>query len=90
VYEDLKNNVIDISRRQKGYAPFDWDSLDSRVQDIMVDLRYRGDYHGKTRPFVQKPFVENDIVALRAALENKSNWPGVPDDRYRRRAEFLR
>lgn len=90
VYEDLKNNVIDISRRQKGYAPLDWDSLDSRVQDVVVDLRYRGDYHGKTRPFIQKPFVENDVVALRVALENRDNWPGVPDDRYRRRAEFLR
>lgn len=90
VYEDLKNNVIDISRRQKGYAPLDWDSLDSRVQDVVVDLRYRGDYHDKTRSFVQKPFVENDVSALRSALENKENWPGVPDDRYRRRAGFLR
>lgn len=90
VYEDLKNDVIDISRRQKGYAPLDWDSLDPRVQDVVVDLRYRGDYHNKTRPFIQKPFVENDVIALRAALENKGNWPGVPDDRYRRRAEFLK
>ena len=60
VYEHMKKEVIRISNINtiiESYGVLNWNSIDSKIQDIVVDLIYRGDYGTSTRTFIQKPFV---------------------------------
>jgi hypothetical protein len=74
---------------QAKYGRATWDSLDGRIQDLLVDLRYRGDYTPKTRALVQRLAAQNDVAGLADVMSNRSLWPQVPLDRFRRRAEWL-
>lgn len=93
IYEFMKGEVIRISGSDsniEAYGRLDWDATDSRIQDVAVDLIYRGDYTQSSRKKVQQYIVDNDIEGLRAVISDKSVWPGVPDDRFNKRAEYLR
>lgn len=70
------------------YGPTDWDALDPVIRDVLVDLRYRGDYTGTTRRFLQRHVARNDLAAFAAAICDRARWRRVPDDRFRRRRDF--
>jgi hypothetical protein len=72
------------------YGPVDWDKLRPVVRDIVIDLRYRGDYTARTREYVQSFVVENDLAGLAKVLADREKWFNVPDDRFKRRAEYAR
>jgi len=74
---------------EKLYGECDWDKLDSTIKQVAVDLKFRGDYTGSTRKFVQKPIADNDFDAFKKVLVDESNWSKVPKDRFRRRKEFI-
>lgn len=77
---------------EERYGRTDFDALDARIRDVLVDLRYRGDYTGATRRRVQPPVVANDVAALRTVMADESWWRnqlGVPADRFRRRRDYL-
>ena len=71
------------------YGKVDWDKVHPAIRDIIVDLKFRGDYRSDTRGFLQKLIVNNDLAGLKKAMANRANWTGVPDDRFKRRNEFL-
>ena len=71
------------------YGACNWDKLDTAIVDILVDLRFRGDYTGTSRALVQTPVVRNDLVAFAKAMQLASNWTNVPTDRFKRRNAFL-
>jgi hypothetical protein len=71
------------------YGAFDWKNLDPAIVQLLVDLRFRGDYFGETRKFLQPLVVKNDLVGLAAAMKMAGNWTNVPKDRFKRRNEFL-
>ncbi len=92
VYDFMKSEVIRISDRQSNRAAYgllNWNAVNRRIQDIVIDLIYRGDYHKDTRPYIQKPFVENDPERMRAAISNQNIWGGVPPDRFQRRKDYM-
>lgn len=92
-YEFMKSEVIRISNTPVNtmeYSPLNWEAIDSKIQDITVDLIYRGDYTINSRTLVQQYIVDNNITALRNVISDRSNWPNVPDDRFNKRAEYLR
>ncbi|GFM55950.1 hypothetical protein PSCICF_21280 [Pseudomonas cichorii] len=66
-----------------------WDSVNPKIQDMMVDLIYRGDYTPVSRIRVQRPFVENNITELKAVMSDQNNWPNVPSDRFVERSNYL-
>jgi hypothetical protein len=72
----------------KEYGAVDWDKLRPAVRELVIDLRYRGDYTRKTREFVQPLVVKNDLRGLAAVLADRDNWLNVPEDRFQRRAKF--
>lgn len=77
---------------EERYGRTDLARLDGRIRDVLVDLRYRGDYTGATRPRVQPPVVANDVPALRTVMADEAWWRGqmgVPADRFRRRRDYL-
>jgi hypothetical protein len=56
----------------------------------VIDLRYRGDYTNRTRKFVQPLVVKNDLKGLAEVFSDRDRWPGVPEDRFRRRAAYAK
>src|SRR5699024_9886296 len=92
VYEFMKNDVIRISSKFKNikdYGELSWEQTNPLIKDIVVDLKYRGDYGPSAREIIQKAFVENDIEKIKNIIDNKSNWSNVPFDRFNRRSDYL-
>jgi len=93
VYDFMKGEVIRISdtpANVEKYGRLHWDTIDGRIQDIAIDLIYRGDYTSHTREHVQKHIVENNLDKLKEILSDESKWTNVPEDRFNRRIEYLK
>lgn len=94
-YDELAGDVKRICRKhdvEAKYGVTEWASLDPIIRDIVVDLRYRGDYTGGTREKVQPCVVRNDLEKLAELMSNELYWVrqrGVPNDRFRRRKEYV-
>ena len=91
-YNALKADVARICAKPDVVAAFgacDLAKTDRAIVDILVDLRFRGDYNGTSRALVQKVAAQNDLAGFAAALQKAGNWPNVPADRFNRRAAFL-
>lgn len=95
VYYDLRDDVLRICRKKdvvKKYGKTNWDQLPVKVQDVVVDLRYRGDYTSTTRKKVQPILVANDRQAFYSLMSNRDYWVErhhVPEDRFTRRETHL-
>lgn len=92
VYGELTDDVRRICGKQdvvQAYGATDWNGLDSRIRDVLVDLRFRGDYTGRSRRLIQGSVARNDLKAFSQALADQSNWPDVPADRFQRRNHYL-
>ncbi|HEV7405125.1 MAG TPA: hypothetical protein VGO11_19430 [Chthoniobacteraceae bacterium] len=70
----------------KAYGKSDYEKLNPAIQEMLVDLCYRGDYTGKSRHSLQPAVVKNDLKAFRAAV---AALPGVPPDRMQQRLKYL-
>lgn len=93
VYEFMKSEVIRISDKDDAvalYGRLNWDSLDSKIQDMAVDLIYRGDYTGASRSFIQRHMTSNNLSAFSDVIRDSSKWGNVPEDRFNRRVDYLR
>jgi len=74
------------------YGEVDWETLSPAIRDIVVDLRYRGDYLPETRQKVQPYVVKNDPKGLLTVMSDREFWikhRGVPLDRFNRRVQYL-
>lgn len=71
------------------YGAVVYASLDKAIQDILVDLRFRGDYSTATRPTLQPPVVKNDLQAFRAAVAGLTSANENVPGRQRARIAFL-
>ena len=92
VYEYMKKEVLRISSRRlnkEAYGPLNWEVVDGKIQDILIDLACRGDYSSHTRPFIQRPFVANNPGEIKKIISNREKWASVPEERFKIRAEYL-
>jgi uncharacterized protein (DUF1778 family) len=71
------------------YGPVDWDNLEVKIKEVIIDLRYRGDYTPTARKRIQKSVADNALVPFSEDLSNRSQWQQVPQDRFQRRVDFL-
>jgi len=71
------------------YGEVDFERLDPALLDLVVDLRYRGDYTRVTRQVVQPLLVANDVEGMARAMANRGLWLGVPEDRFLRRKRWM-
>ena len=93
-YDALEKDVKRICSKSdvvKTYGKTDWANLSPAVAEVLVDLRYRGDYTPATRKKIQKLVAQNDLKAFHHCLNDEAFWCrlGVPSDRFRRRAQHL-
>lgn len=97
-YEELRKDVERICKNNtviRTYHPnpnisptLAWDNIPDKIKDILIDLRYRGDYSIVTRPYLQKLAYEGDLEGFGKMISDRSTWFFVPKDRFKRRVEF--
>lgn len=91
-YADEKAVVDRISAKPEtvaAYGACDWSKTHQAVIDLLVDLKYRGDYTPDSRVLVQALASRNDLAGLAQVMKLRGNWPNVPKDRFERRVAFL-
>ncbi|MAL97769.1 MAG: hypothetical protein CL583_04880 [Alteromonadaceae bacterium] len=92
VYAEMENDVQRICAARDvvvAYGAVDWRQLDARIKDMLVDLRYRGDYTARSRRHIQPSVVQNDLSAFAKTMSDHAIWTAVPPDRFERRKQFL-
>lgn len=94
IYAEMEADVLRICNKADVVAKYGktaWERLDPRLRDLVVDLRYRGDYHPRSRERVQPVLVAGDVEAMAELMADKGYWDkfGVPADRFRRRKAYL-
>ena len=91
-YNEMAADVRRICNKEdcvRIYGPVDWDELDHAIRDVLVDLRFRGDYTPNARKKIQKLVSANDRQGFTAMLSERANWTNVPQDRFERRVKYL-
>ena len=86
---DIKWVLSKQDLREK-YGEITWDQLTPLAQEVVFDLRYRGDYRPDTRIRLQPLIVAGDDRGLSALLADKSYWAslGVPSGRIQARIDM--
>ena len=74
----------------EAYGDCNWEKLDPAIRDILVDMKFRGDYTGAARTRIQAFVVANDLESFAKALEKRGDWANVPKDRFNLRVAFLK
>jgi hypothetical protein len=76
-----KPDVID------SYGQASWDNLPPVAQELVFDLRYRGDYTPTTRKLIQPLLVNQDYAGLKELMNDTAYWSalGVPVGRIKER-----
>jgi peptidoglycan hydrolase-like protein with peptidoglycan-binding domain len=91
-YKDEEKVAKEVCNRKavvNEYGKCDWDNLNNKIKQIIVDLKYRGDYTRRSRKFLQPYIVDNDLVNFKKQMLDKNNWKSAPKDRFERRKAFL-
>ena len=91
-YDDEASQVKRICTKSdvvKLYGKCDWEKLNSAIKDMLIDLKFRGDYTSQSRKHVQKSASANDLQEFKKQIISKSNWSSVPSDRFERRKKFI-
>ncbi|WDE04367.1 hypothetical protein SG34_023985 [Thalassomonas viridans] len=91
-YDELSRDVQRICDKADcvaAYGEVDWEGLDDKIKDVLIDLRYRGDYTPASRKLIQALVAANDLDGYKQVLTTRENWPNVPQDRFNRRMAFL-
>ena len=90
LYHDVQRISGKADTIQKYGSDVNWTKLNPVIRDLVVDLRYRGDYTSSSREFLQPLMIKNDLTGLYEAISDKNKWVNVPNDRFVRRIELLK
>lgn len=93
VYEFMEEDVKRICEKRdviESFGSTNWDALHPKIKDMLVDLRYRGDYTPSIRAEIQEHVANNDLAKFSSAIKDRSIWPeNLPNDRFKKRSAFL-
>lgn len=65
-----------------------WNDIPEKIKEVLVDLRYRGDYTPHARSLIQRHAYSGDLSSFGQVLSNRTQWSNVPQDRFLRRVRF--
>ncbi len=88
MYKDVQR-ISSHPSSVSAYGVVPWEGLDPRLLEVVVDLRFRGDYTPRTRALLQSALANNDVNRFKEVLCNRALWPGVPFERFKARCYFL-
>lgn len=75
------------------YGVCDWEALHPAIRDVVVDLKFRGDYAALERKHLQNAIVDNAPERFLELLQDAEFWmPQIktPADRFQRRVEYMK
>jgi hypothetical protein len=83
---DIKR-IFNKPETVNAYGHASWEHLSQAAQELVFDLRYRGDYTPTTRRRIQSLLVNQDYEGLRAVINDSRYWRslGVPEARIKER-----
>lgn len=89
IVKDIKR-IFSKPDTVKRYGEPAWESLPQAAQELVFDLRYRGDYTPHTRQRLQQPLASGDYAELRRVINDTKYWQslGVPRERIRERQQI--
>ncbi|WP_261641079.1 pesticin C-terminus-like muramidase [Erwinia mallotivora] len=97
-YQELENDVKRICQKRSVITQYHpnpkisandaWNNIPDKIKDVLIDMRYRGDYGVHARELLQHAAYGADLNGFGKILSNHSLWPQVPRDRFNRRVEF--
>lgn len=93
VYDSMKAEVLRVSRKPeviRRYGALDWSSTHKKIQEVTIDLMYRGDYGPNTRAFLHRHITNNDLTRFAETISDRGQWETVPEDRFNHRIQYLR
>ncbi len=92
-YQEMKKDARELYSKQGCKDAYGWiltwNNLLQPIRDIIVDLRYRGDWTPKTRKWLAGAVRSNNLEVFAKAMSSRWYWRRVPKDRFRRRKEYL-
>lgn len=76
---------------QATYGSVTWEELHPLAQELVFDLRYRGDYTPETRRRLQPAIVSGNLELLATVVEDRQYWAShkVPAERIEARVSML-
>ncbi len=91
-YGQEKAEVVRLSTKKdvvSAYGELDVDKVNPALRDLVIDLKFRGDYDGDARKLLQKALVDNDVPKVRDLMSDAGNWSKVPSDRFKARKALM-
>jgi hypothetical protein len=91
VYAELAADTERLATKPdvtRAYGATDWAGLDETIREVLIDLRFRGDYTPACRRFLQVHVAANDLSAFAAEIADRERWPNLPADRFARRRDY--
>lgn len=65
-----------------------WSDIPEKIKEVLIDLRYRGDYTPHARLLIQRFAYSSDLNSFGNALATRNNWQNVPEERFNQRGYF--
>jgi len=95
-YTEIKKSAMELysksdCRRDYGWI-LTWDNLLQPIRDIIIDLRFRGDWVPSTRKWLAAAVRSNKLEIFAEAMSSWQYWRmrrRIPKDRFKRRKEFI-
>eukprot|EP00794_Sanderia_malayensis_P007222 gene7222-8030_t len=76
------------------YYKTNWSSTNSKIQQVLTDMKYRGDLLPRSNKAGQKALKKaveaNSVAEVKKVISNRNYWKNVPKDRFQRRVDFLK
>ena len=77
----------------KRYYKIEWDPLQEKIKEILVDLKYRGDFRPtkstKAMQDLKQAVKKNSLAKLKKLMGTRTLWRKVPYDRFKRRKDYV-
>ncbi len=71
------------------YGKVDFKKIHPAIKEVLVDLKFRGDYTTESRMLLQKHAADNNLEEFAKVIQDKNNWKKVPKDRFDNRSKYL-
>ncbi len=84
----------EAKRLVQKYYKIKWNSLQLKIQEMFVDLKFRGDFRPRRQSAamkgLKKAAKQNSLAELKKVMSKRANWRNVPYDRFRRRRNYVK
>ena len=74
----------------KRFGKLDWNKLNRAIKEIVIDLKFKGEFMPPARRLILPSIVGNRLVEFTKHMGNRTLWQHVPKERFELRAKYLR